>query len=52
MAEFVGAVYDPPAPQMPYVAIIVSDGELKFAMAVPNVGEGEARLSEVLAGLK
>ena len=52
MTEFSAAVYDPPHPAMPYVAVVVSRGEVKMAIAVSSVAEGEATIEEMLAGLK
>ena len=37
MAEFFAAVYDPPGPAMPYVAVVVSGGEVKMAFAVSRL---------------
>ncbi len=52
MAEFFAAVYDPPGPHMPHLAVVVSNGEVTVAIAVSSVEEGEARIQTALAGLK
>jgi hypothetical protein len=45
------AVYDPPSPEFPYVAIVVVDRRVVFAEAVPTPYDGEIRLAGVLADL-
>lgn len=51
MAEAVAAVYPPPGPGLPEVAVIVMNGKVIFAQAVANVAEGEALLRHMLAGI-
>jgi hypothetical protein len=52
MPELRGAVYEPSEPDMPLVAIILSDGEVKLAIPVSSVAEGESKLLFALQGLK
>ena len=53
MTEFYAAVYEPPlAGELPLVAVILSNGEVKLAFAVSSIVEGEAKLNDALRGLK
>lgn len=45
------AVYDPPSPEFPHIAIVVMDGRVVFAEAVRTPYDGEIRLAGVLADL-
>jgi hypothetical protein len=43
-----GAVYDPPRPDLPYVAVVIGpDGEVVVARSVPSVVAGEALIKSV-----
>lgn len=46
MSHYVRAVYAPPEPGLPHIAVIISDeGKAVFAFAVDNVVEGGALLA-------
>lgn len=44
-----GAVYDPPGPGLPYVAVVINDadGEVVTARSVPDPASGEALIATV-----
>ena len=44
-----GAVYDPPAPNYPYVAVVINDAtnEVVVARSVPSPAQGEAMIAMV-----
>lgn len=42
-----GVVYDPPAAGLPYIAVVLHDGEVVVARAVSSVEIGEALIAEV-----
>jgi hypothetical protein len=43
------AVYDPPVPGLPFVAVIIGgDGEVLLAKAVRNAAAGEALLQKIV----
>ena len=49
MAYIHGAVYTPPNPTLPLVAVIIGpDGEVLTARVVPTVAAGEQLISQVL----
>ena len=49
MAGIRAAVYDPPGPGMPYVAVIIgTDGRVLMAEAVPSRERGERILADIL----
>ena len=45
------AIYDPPAPDMPMLAVVVVDGELLACEPVYSKSEGELLLSKVRENL-
>ena len=50
MAYLHGAVYSPPGPSLPLVAIVFGpDGEVLTARVVPSVEQGERLITETLA---
>ena len=53
MANLLAAVYEPPGPELPDVAIIVNeDGKVIFAQAVADAEDGEALIKLVVEGLR
>lgn len=42
-----GAVYDPPGPGLPYLAVVLHDGEVVVSRAVSSVAAGEALIAKV-----
>ena len=42
-----GVVYDPPAPGLPYLAVVLHKGEVVVARAVPSVQAGESLIASV-----
>ncbi|WP_186083614.1 hypothetical protein [Burkholderia gladioli] len=50
MAYIQGAVYEPPSPNLPYVAVIIGpDGEVLTSRVVPSIEAGEQLIAAVLA---
>lgn len=52
MSKTTAAVYAPPGPGLPDVAVIVLEGKVIFAQAVGGVPEGEALLAHMLKGIQ
>lgn len=51
MAYIHGAVYSPPGPGLPLVAIVFGpDGEVLVARVTPTVEQGERLIAEVMSG--
>lgn len=42
-----GVVYDPPAVGLPYIAVVLHDGEVVVSKAVSSVAAGEALIAKV-----
>lgn len=42
-----GVVYDPPGPGLPYLAVVLHDGEVVVSRAVTSVAAGEALIAKV-----
>ncbi|HFH3085729.1 TPA: hypothetical protein ACGJRU_005176 [Pseudomonas aeruginosa] len=42
-----GVVYDPPAAGLPYLAVVLHDGEVVVARSVSSVEAGEALIAKV-----
>lgn len=52
MAYITSAVYDPPAPGLPYVAVIFdTSGEVLTARTVPSAAAGEKLIADVMGDL-
>lgn len=52
MAYITGAVYNPPTPSLPYVAVIFGpDGEVLSSRVVPSVAAGEKLIAHVLSSV-
>lgn len=52
-ATFSGVVYDPPRPDLPYLAVIFKpEGEVLTALAVASVEAGEALIKKTLLDFK
>ena len=51
MARLSTAVYDPPGPGLPHVAVILMDGKVICAEAAKSVKEGDAILARLARGL-
>lgn len=52
MAVYTGAVYGPPSPELPEMAVILCGGEVVHAQAVRTIEEGEHFIQHMLLGLK
>lgn len=42
-----GVVYDPPGLGLPYLAVVLHEGEVVVAKAVPSAPAGEALIAQV-----
>lgn len=42
-----GVVYDPPAAGLPYIAVVLHDGEVVVSRAVSSIAAGEALIAKV-----
>lgn len=52
MAYIHGAVYTPPNPSLPLIAVLIGpDGEVLTARVVPSVAAGEKLIADVLASI-
>lgn len=45
--SMVGGVYTPPRPGLPYVAVVLNDGQVVSADAVPSPEVGEAMIATI-----
>lgn len=52
LAKTLSAIYDPPSPDMPKIAVIFQGGQLTFAQAVTDQSEGKVLLRDMLAILE
>ncbi|TWS07794.1 hypothetical protein FJD35_24240 [Pseudomonas mandelii] len=44
-----GVVYDPPGPGLPYLAVVLNNGEVVVARSVSSVAAGEAMIAKVFS---
>ncbi len=47
MAKIVGVVYYPPSPELPYLAVLLYQGDVLSARAVPSLDAGDAFIANI-----
>ena len=48
MNDYYGAVYDPPRPGLPHVAVVFANGKELKAVSVPSIAVGEEIIAKLL----